>query len=142
MNQVTVTVNARSSAIVEQVGVIISVQNAFVDNCEVVIGYPGLPNVKGKLLTGDAILYETTQYVIIEVRAIAHTSNQATFLVTQVSPRIGLRAGAVDTDITNTPFTPVELTHISESIASLKQQLQNQSKLIARAASISLTQTR
>jgi hypothetical protein len=93
------------------------------ESCEVVIGYPGQPNVKQKLTVGDAVLYETTDGGILEVRATALHGTSAEFTVTEVAPRFGLGAGIVGDDPTNLPFTEAERERIAESIKEVKAEL-------------------
>jgi len=96
----------------------VSVRNALVGQCEVVIGYPGLPNLAQEMNVGDAVLYQTTEDGILEVRAVVLGYNRAEFLVTLVSPKVGLFAGLIDEDPNNLPFDEAELKRIGQSIRS------------------------
>ncbi|MDO9113431.1 MAG: hypothetical protein Q7U63_06495 [Polaromonas sp.] len=93
------------------------------DWCEVVVGYPGMPNVKQKMLVGDAVLYETTEDGILEVRTTAVHGTAAQFAISQVSPRFGLGAALATNDPSNLPFTEAERDRIAESIAAVKTEL-------------------
>ncbi len=123
MKQETITVHERNSGRVKLGGIILSLRRASSAFCEVVIGYPGMPNVVQKMNNGDAALYETTQDGIIEVRAIGLYPSQAEFLVTQVSPRVGFLAGAVDSDPNNAPFNEQELAQVAQSVVEINQEL-------------------
>lgn len=91
--------------------------------CNTVIGYPGLPNVKENLSLGDAVLYETTEDGIIEVRATKLNVSAAQFLVSQVSPRLGLGAALTTDDPSNLLFTEAERTRIEQSIETVKSDI-------------------
>lgn len=88
-----------------------------------VVGYPGLPNAVQLMDVGDAILFETPDKGIIEIRLLSRTSGNGEFLLTQISPRPGLMAGMVSDDPSNTPFTPKEIERIAESLDVLKGRL-------------------
>lgn len=92
-------------------------------SCIAVVGYPGRPNIRQKLEVGDAVLCETTDDGILEVRATALHHNSAEFLVSQVSPRIGLGAAIFTGDPENLPFTEAERERITQSIAAVKAEL-------------------
>lgn len=136
MKHNSIAVKANESGSPEFSSLIVSVRNAYVGRCEVVIGYPGLPNVEQKMETGDAALYQTTEDGTIEVRAVKLGMNQAEFLVTQVSPKIGLVAGLLDEDPNNSPFGEVELERIEQSIIELKDQLQRSSVFVPAQLSL------
>jgi len=123
MKQETISVYKSKSSRVELGGIIISLRDSSSSECEVVLGHPGLPNVVQTMKNGDAALYETTQDGIIEVRAIGLYPSQAEFLVTQVSPRVGLLAGVTNGDPNNAPFTEKELAQVTQSVADIKQEL-------------------
>jgi hypothetical protein len=88
-----------------------------------VIGYPGLPNIKEQMELGDAVLYETTEDGILEVRVTAIHGTAAQFTVSQVSPRFGLGGALATSDPNNLPFTQDERIHIAESIEFIKNNL-------------------
>jgi len=123
MKESTITIRENASGRPEFGRMIISVRQTNTSYCEVVIGYPGLPNVVQQMYNGDAVLYETTQDGILEVRVTALNSIQAEFLISQVSPRFGIIAGALEDDPNNSPFNDLELKRIKTSIESLKNQL-------------------
>lgn len=93
------------------------------ESCDVVIGYPGLPNVKQRFSVGDAVLYETTEDGILEVRAAAIHGASVDFIVSQVSPRFGLGAALLTNDPSNLPFTEAERERIAQSVSAVKTTL-------------------
>lgn len=129
MKQETIRVDRFKSGRVPFSGLIVSVRtiDAY-SSCEAVIGYPGLPNVKEQLTVGDAVLYETTEDGILEVRATALHDFSAEFTVSQVSPRIGLAAGLLSDDPSNLPFSEAELERIAESVSEAKAELADSGK--------------
>lgn len=131
MKQERIIVGERKSEISETTGLVISVKSIDPSNCNVVVGYPGLPNVGKTMETGDVVLLETLQRGVLEARLIEHNylSSFVEFLVSQVSPRIGLIAGAMETTPNNEPFAPDELHKIRESIATAKERLDTISEL-------------
>ena len=66
MKSSTVAVLKNSSGRVEFANIIISLRNIYASSCEVVIGYPGLPNVEKELRNGDFVLYETVANGTVE----------------------------------------------------------------------------
>ena len=126
MNHETIQVATNKSGSVPFSRLVVSVRRVEpYSSCEVVIGYPGLPNVKDVLKLGDAVLYETTEDGILEVRATALAADRAEFLVSQVSPRIGLAAGLLSDDPSNLPFSGPELARVAESVSDAKARLAN-----------------
>lgn len=127
MKQSTVIVSGSSSGCPDFSNLILTVRQIYSIGCQLVVGYPGIPNVLKDLYLGDVVLFETINDGILEVRLTAVLTNKVVLLVTQVSPRLGLVAGLVDDDPGNSPFSESELARISESIAELKEQLKKSS---------------
>ncbi len=123
MKQETISVLSWASGRPKQVGIVLSLRRSSAEDCDVVIGYPGLPNVTRTMTNGDATLFETTHDGIVEVRAIALYPSRVDFLVTQVSPRGGFIAGAVEVDPNNAPFDEIELRRVAESVSEVKKEL-------------------
>ena len=129
MNQTKIEVKERGSEQVDIGNLIVSVRYINISNhcCEVAIGSPGLPNAVQTMYTGDAVLFETTSNGILEVRMLSHSAIDAEFLITQVSPRLGISGGIVSDDPNNSNFSPAELEQIENSIQSLKSDVYNAS---------------
>lgn len=123
MKQETISVVSWASGRPKHVGIVLSLRRTSSEDCDVVIGYPGLPNVTRTMTNGDATLFETTHDGMVEVRAIALYPSRAEFLVTQVSPRSGFAAGAAEADPTNAPFDELELRRVAESVSQVKAEL-------------------
>ena len=123
MKSETVQVRPGASGRVEFSRMIISLRYTTSATCEAIVGYPGLQNVQKELRNGDAVLYETPTEGVLEARVISLSGQSVEFLITQVSPRPGLLAGAVDSDPNNAPFTDVERARIEQSIAMAKATL-------------------
>lgn len=136
MQQESLSVLLWQSGHAKNLGIIVSLRRSSTDECEAVIGYPGVPNVKQTLRNGDTVLMETPLSGVIEVRAIAIYPSRAEFLLTQVSPQSGFAAGAFDSDPNNSPFSEVELLRISKSIAAVKADLARQGKLLPEQLSL------
>ncbi len=123
MKQSTVVIKEGTSELLESPNIIISVRHTYGSKSEVVVGSPGLPNVKEELLVGDAVLFETPNDGVFELRALRMDTKLIELLISQVSPRLGIIGGFVDDDPNNTPFTPDELGKISESIKQLSADI-------------------
>ena len=125
MKREIITVHAKKSGITEFTGLVVSVREIRSAECDVVIGYPGLPNVSKKMSNGDAVLFETPLEGTVEARLIEHDYPKGTtqFLVSQVSARIGLLGGTSNADPNNAPFSQAELARISASIESAKKDI-------------------
>jgi len=116
MRQERIVVMEHSSAQAELGGLIISAHRTLSSQVELVIGRPGLPNIEKTLGTGGAVLFETPDDGLFEVRVLSTSLAQAGLLVSHVSPRPGIAGGLVDQDATNSPFTPTELARIADSL--------------------------
>lgn len=130
MNQETLSVLIWQSGRAKQFGVVISLRRSSTEDCDAVIGYPGIPNIVQTMQTGDAVLIETPQSGIVEVRAVAVHPSRVEFLLTQVSPLSGFAGGAFEGDPNNSSFSEAELHRIAESISSVKADLSRQGKLL------------
>ena len=123
MKQETVKISEGSSSSVGFSSLILSVRRAYFNSCELVVGYPGLKNVVKKMDIGGTVLYETPNDGILEVRLVSINSANAGFLVSQVSPRLGIIGGFVDEDFNNSPFSSNELTQIANSVTNINKEL-------------------
>ncbi|MDH5553019.1 MAG: hypothetical protein OEX82_06765, partial [Nitrosomonas sp.] len=88
--------------------------------CDVTVGSPGLPNSVQTMYTGDATLFETTNDGMFEVRLLSSGMLEAEFLITQVTPRLGISGGFVSDDPNNSCFSSVEIEQIDNSIKKLQ----------------------
>lgn len=136
MNQESVSVLIWQSGRAKQFGVVISLRRSSTEDCDAVIGYPGIPNVRQTMRNGDAVLLETPQDGIVEVRVIAIHPSRVEFLLSQVSPRSGFAAGAFEGDPNNAPFEEAELRKVAESISSVKSELARQNVLMPEQLSL------
>ncbi len=136
MNQESLTVFLWQSGRAKQFGVVVSLRRSSTEDCDAVIGYPGIPNLVQTMRTGDAVLMETPQQGIVEVRAIAVHPSRVEFLLTQVSPLSGFAAGAFEADPNNSPFDEAELRRIVESISNVKADLTRQGRLLPEQLSL------
>ncbi|WP_319406140.1 hypothetical protein [uncultured Desulfosarcina sp.] len=128
MKQETVVIKEGNSERLESTNIIISVRHTYGSKSEIVVGSPGLPNVNEEFLVGDALLFETPNDGVFELRALSMDTQQIEILISQVSPRLGIVGGFVDDDPNNTPFTPDELGKISESIKKLSADIKKTQK--------------
>jgi len=120
MKNTILTVKENDSKQVHLANLIVSVRRIVVDSTTIVVGHPGLPNAIEQVKTGDAILYETPNDGVVEIRALSVHPTQVQFLVSQVSPRLGIMGGFIDDDPNNTPFSALELNEIKESIKRIQ----------------------
>ena len=124
MKQSTITVNEYTTKRLDFPNLIISARTVFDSRCEVAVGYPGLPNALKNLKIGDAMLFESPNDGLIEVRLLSSKSgSQVELLLTQMSPRLGIMGGFTDNDQNNDPFTPNELAKVAESIKNIQIEL-------------------
>jgi hypothetical protein len=131
MAQDRAVVNEHNSVHVKLGGLIISAVRTMSGRAEVVVGRPGLPNIQKALTTGGAVLFETPDAGLFEVRLLAAYATQAEFLITQISPRQGIAGGLVEQDVSNAPFTPSELARIAESLRQIGGSLTARSDVTA-----------
>jgi len=124
MPQERVTVREHTSAQTKMGGLIITVYRANLYNAHVIIGRPGQPNVdREQLRTGGAVLFETPDEGLFEVRILSTAESEVEFLVSHVSPRPGIAGGWVEQDASNVPFTRAEVDRIAESIQQVRLSL-------------------
>ena len=112
----TIEVRERNSAEAGIGGLVVSAPAANVGRVSLVVGRPGLPNIKADLEVGDAVLFETPDEGLFEVRALSTSAGSARLLVTQVSHRRGIMGGLVGQDPSNEPFRKEESARIRESL--------------------------
>jgi len=113
MKSSTISIYENKSEQLDIANLILSVRKIYVERVVVVIGCPGLPNVVEEMCVGDAVLFETPNDGILEVRLFSMYTSQVEFLISQVSPRLGLMGGFVNDDPNNDSFTSMELKKIA-----------------------------
>lgn len=125
MQREQLIVLARKTGLAKQSNLVLTLRNIDPIKCTIVVGCPGVPNVIQVMQTGDAVLIETPIDGLLEVRLIEHNYAKDTvqFLLSQVSPRSGLLAGAAEIDPENTQFSAEELSRISATVQSIKESL-------------------
>lgn len=128
MQQTTLVLTGNSSAKSEDGNIIVTVRNLYLGRCELIIGYPGLPNTEHELQTGDAALYQAPTGETYEVRALSLAGNRAELLITKLTALPSLAASFISDDPLNSPFNEDELRRIDASIAAVKSQLQESGK--------------
>jgi hypothetical protein len=108
----TVEIKNNNSLIMDSTSLVISVRVAQGEKSNIVIGYPGLPNVEKWFYLGDALLYETPTGRF-DIRVIQQNIASVKFLVTQLSliPSIAAAFSSIEPD--NTKFSQVELEKIT-----------------------------
>lgn len=123
MEQETLKVTTGYSTRVELGQLVLSNRGWRADGVTLVVGRPGLSNVTKKLNLGDAVLFETPDDGLLEVRVLTADYSSAEVLVTRVASRPGIAGGLSDADPSNLPFTPDELKRIEKSLDSIRLQI-------------------
>ena len=130
MNQERLVIYERASKVCEQSPLVVSVVAILGDTVTLVVGRPGLPNLKQALWVGDAVLYETPEG-LFEARILSHDARSADLLITAVAPGSGLAAGFVDQDASNAPFTVEEIRRIRTGLEEVRTAIAAGSDLSA-----------
>ncbi len=125
MVQEELTVFSRNSHR-SQTGLIVTLLDSTSQQVEIVVGRPGLPNLKATLGLGEVALFETPEG-IYELRVLFTNSTKVDLLVTQISPRPGIAAGYIDQNAENTPFFPEELDLIAASLNEIESAMVDRS---------------
>lgn len=128
MKQIKVTIDDEGSKKIADTGLIVSHRwrgKQKPRTREIVVGYPGLPNVTKEVDIGDAVLFELPDQGIVEVRvlSVGSFSGKIEVLVSQVSPRLGILGGPVNSDPNNSAFTRDEIVRISDGVSRTKLAL-------------------
>jgi hypothetical protein len=126
LDQETIEVRERSSSQAQKSGIIVTAAETSSYQAKLVVGRPGFPNVVKALEPGGALLYETPDG-LFEIRVMATYGTQVTVLLSHISPRQGIKAGFVDQDSENSPFTSIELTKIKASITEIERSIRARS---------------
>lgn len=125
MNREFVEVGANNSKHMDSTGLILTVRNALGSESDIVVGYPGLPNEKRRLYTGDALLYETPMGTF-DIRVLSQNGANVRFLITQLSPTPSIAGAFSSTDPSNTQFSPLELERLALSLEAVKEKVSSQ----------------
>ena len=131
MQRERLQVTQKKTGLAERSNLVITLRRIEPLDCKVVVGCPGLPNILQTMQTGDAVLLETPSDGLLEVRLIEHNypGSNVEFLISQISPRSGLMAGAAEIESDNMPFSDSELARIATSIENVKERLTEISEL-------------
>jgi hypothetical protein len=102
---------------------VISVADIGAGRVDLVVGRAGFPNVGKNLRAGGAVLFETPDAGLLEVRLlkILRPQNVAMVRVSRVSPRNGITAGFVEHEQGNEPFAPHEVIRIRASLQAVRE---------------------
>ncbi len=125
MNKETIEVLANDSKHMDSSGLVVTVRFASSSESEIVVGFPGLPNEKRRVYTGDALLYETPMGTF-DIRVLSQSSSKVRFLVTQLSPTPSIAGAFSSTDPGNTQFSSEELKRIASSLEEVKAKIGSQ----------------
>jgi hypothetical protein len=111
---------------------IISVQETGYWTVSFVIGRTGFPNVIcGNAKVGEAVLFETPDDGIVEVRFYHHQKrDEPVFRIARVAPAQGITGGLLEIDPHNAPFDQAEIARIGECIETVKTAVRQRSDLV------------
>jgi hypothetical protein len=123
MKSITVDVDANRGHCVEPLGLVLTVRDAASNVCEVIAGFPGQANKAREMSIGDALLYETPVGTI-DIRVLQQNSARVRFLVTLISPTLGIVAAFSSSDASNARFTSEELGRIAASLEEVKATIE------------------
>ncbi|RUQ15045.1 hypothetical protein CX648_14080 [Aeromonas dhakensis] len=109
----------------DSTGLVLTVRFAFGNESDIVVGFPGLPNEKRRVYTGDALLYETPMGTF-DIRVLSQSRDKVRFLVTQLSPVPSIAGAFSSADPGNAPFSPLELEKIALSLEAVMEEMSSQ----------------
>lgn len=118
-----ITVSLGSTEQSEISDIFLTYRNHTLGAASFVVGYPGLPNDEHNFRVGDALLHQSPDKGIFEVRALVVASNLVRFRITEISPRLGLVGGLTSESDVNNPFSEDELAKIGQSLEEATQQI-------------------
>lgn len=99
-----------------------NLRNGFVN---IVVGRAGMPNLVKEIEVGDAIIYETPDSGVLEVRNMYANTAYVDLLITQVSPRLGIAAGFISQDESNRKFQQSEIDKIAFCIKEIQDDVRH-----------------
>jgi hypothetical protein len=136
MRQERIEVSSGTSEVAELGGLVITARGTAPDGATLVVGRPGLPNLVQRLSLGDALLFETPDSGIIEVRVLTSSHAAVALLLSEVSRRPGLAAGFVDQDASNSAFSAEELKQLADSLTQIRTEMSARSDLTPEQLSL------
>jgi hypothetical protein len=92
------------------------------DAVDLVIGAPGLPNVKKELQLGETVLYQTPDFGVVEIRVV-EIGIPVKLLISEVSPRRGFAASLKIEEFENASFASDETAKIAKGLASVAARM-------------------
>lgn len=111
-------------------GIIVSLRELYTNKALLVIGSPGLPNVTNEFQVGEAVLFETPNEGLIEIRYVTKVSSYSIkVLLTRVSPKLGFTAGYQDDGGQNSPFSSDERNQIKIGMETVLQSIKERADL-------------
>jgi hypothetical protein len=124
LEQEMIVVPQRGSTLSKVGHLVVSARKTSSAEADLVVGRPGMPNVTKSVSVGDAILFETPDAGVLEVRVMWTEQMRVKVLVTQVTPHPGIAAGFVeDEDVDNTRFTAEELRRVEASLDEILESM-------------------
>ncbi len=98
------------------------------DAVELVIGALGLPNVKKELQLGDAVLYQTPNFGVVEVRVV-EIGPPTKIMISVVTPRSGFSVAYENESLANAPFSTDEIAKIAGCVDNVARQMASRSDI-------------
>jgi hypothetical protein len=131
MDTEALSVSERHSKHAQQGKLILSVVSVSSLTVKFVVGRVGSLNVERSLTVGGAVLFETPDDGLFEVRImnIGGRLDTAEFLISRLMPGQGYTAGVPNEDLTNTPFSADEVTKVRGSLKAVQQVMQDRGGL-------------
>ncbi|MCA3929022.1 hypothetical protein [Vibrio vulnificus] len=123
MNRKLIKLKEKTTELIEESGLFITLKQCYSTSCNIALGYSGLPNEHSELDIGDTVLFQTPSEGMFEIRLMDLTSVSANFLLSQISPQPGLIAGTDSQSQENSSFTASEVERIEHSIGLLKDSI-------------------
>ncbi|OCH30633.1 hypothetical protein A6E13_19035 [Aliivibrio fischeri] len=120
MNRKLVKLKEKTTELIEESGLFITLKQCYSNSCNLSLGYSGLPNEHSELDVGEAVLFQTPSEGMFEIRLMDLTSVSANLLLSQISPQPGLIAGTDSQSQENGSFTTSEIERVEQSINLLK----------------------
>lgn len=136
MNRKLVELKTKTTKLIEESGLFITLKQCYSASCNISLGYSGLPNENSELDIGDAVLFQTPTDGMFEIRLMNITLTGANFLLSQISPQPGLIAGTDSQSEENRSFTASEIERIEQSIGLLKDSISGNNEFTSEQATL------